>query len=71
MERNDISISAEIGTTGDREITAGRAVAYGSVDADGSYYLRHAPTQRDYDLIASMLDSMTPAQIARAQAGAL
>jgi hypothetical protein len=67
----DITISAPL-MHGEREITCGRAVAYGIVADDGeTYHLNHAPTQMDFDAVSAALASLTAAEIAElvAQAG--
>lgn len=46
--------------SGEREFHVGEAVAYGTVSADGeTYALTSAPTQADYDAVASVLDTMS------------
>lgn len=49
---------------GEREIRVGKAIAYGTVAADGTAYaLLHAPTQADFDAVATILDAAEPADI--------
>jgi hypothetical protein len=69
MTSRDLAISGILSGS-EREIRYGRHVAYGEVSVDGAtYVLLHAPTQADFDAVASALDSATPAEIREAIAG--
>lgn len=59
-----LRISGRLQGRGEREIILGPRIAYGEVAADGrTYTLLHAPTQEDFDAIATALDSMSAAEI--------
>jgi hypothetical protein len=58
----DIAISEPL-ENGEREICVGDHVAYGDVNPDGTYMLVQAPTQVDFDAVASALDAMTADEI--------
>lgn len=61
-ESNRRQIDVSFPWSGQREY-----VAYGSVSEDGTeYHLEDAPTQKDFDAVAAVLDASTPEQISAA-----
>lgn len=59
---NNIHIS-EVLQDGYRAVQVGRYVAYGQITSGEEYYLDHAPTQEDFDVVATMLDCSNPDEI--------